>query len=550
MTEAAKKSRNTESETTKGIKKGNNMHRSSLRMWLGLVLAVTGLIFLCSWNSIFELVLRKQLALSQSSPLTEIWRKPPFQIDVRVIVFNLTNAHELLEDDFKPAFEELGPYYLYELNEKINIVWNDNYTVTYEIKRTYYYDAEKSNGSLDDNITSLNTATLGASYASRHWSFFSTVPLSAAISMFGKSVLLTKRFREVFTEGYLDPLLTMSNVVPGMKSKGESTDRIGLLYERNASTYFDGVINIGTGADDISKVGQLYNWNYKNRSSNFEGKCGELYGTMAEGFAPFLSRDTTLSFFVPEVCRSVTFEYLEDNEIMGIPGYRYFLGEKTVDNGTKYPENWCNCGEECLPSGVINASSCLRDLPVYLSFHHFLFADPYYREQYRGIAPPDFENDLFHMTVEPTTGIPLEALFRIQMNLLLRNNPKISLFRNVPTILFPYVMIEKKFGLPPELAPILRWVLRIPMIGMCFAIALLLLGLVILAFAVLPRFRNNNHTEENRTLQNGNATKENLCNTRLKPEETELHNSETKEKLNNEEKRKESSPDINRTTRL
>ncbi|XP_069695611.1 protein peste-like [Periplaneta americana] len=514
------------------------MQRISLRMWLGSALVVTGLIFLCSSSSLFEFILRKALVLSPSSLLFEIWRAPPFNIDVKVVVFNLTNPHQFLEEDFKPQFEELGPYILYERDEKVNIVWNDNYTVTYEILRTYYYDEEKSNGSMEDYITALNTASLSASYGSRHWSLFSTFPLSMAIRILGKSVLMRKSFRELFIEGYFDPLLTMAYVVPGMKGKGQLKDKIGLLYERNASTYFDGVINLGTGVDDISKLGTVFNWNYQNRTPTFEGKCGEVYGATAELFAPSSSRGTTLSFFVPEVCRSVTMEYLDDRYIQGIFGHRYFLGEKTVDNGSLYPENWCNCGGECLPRGVINASSCLRDLPMFFSFPHFLFGDPYYRERVKGIAPPDLDEHLLHMTVEPTTGIPLEAFFRLQMNLLLRDNPKISLFRDVPTIMFPYFWIEKKLALPPNMITLLKWILSIPTIIICFAIALILLGLIILTLAVLPWFRSNKYKDENRMLQNRKAAKEIFCNKQLQPEEAELLNLVTNGKFTNEERSK------------
>ncbi|XP_069695610.1 protein peste-like [Periplaneta americana] len=526
------------------------MHRSSLRMWLGTALAITGLALLCSWNSIFEFTLRKQLALSQSSPLFEIWRAPPFGLVMNAFMFNLTNPHQFFDKDFKPEFEELGPYCLTERNEKVNVVWNDNYTVTYEIKRTFYYDEERSNGSLDDNITVLNAAPLSGSYSSRYWSLLSTFPMSAAIRMLGKSVLITRTFRELVLEGYEDPLLTMSNVLPGMKGKGKVVDKIGLIYERNGSTYFDGVLNLGTGADDINKVGTVFNWNYENKSSKFEGECGQLYGTTAEMFPPFFSRDTPLRVFIPEVCRSVTLEYLEDTEITGIPGYRYFMGEKNVDNGTLYPENWCSCGGECLPSGVINASSCLRDMPMFLSLPHFLYGDPYYREQVKGVSPPNLEKHLFHMTVEPTTGIPLDIAFRFQINLLLRNNPKISLYKDVPTILFPYVWLEKRFSMPADIATLFKWVLMMPTIGICFSIVLILLGLVILAFAVLPSSQRSKYQDENRILQNGKATKENLCNNQLQLEDNELLNSETKEIIDNEEKIKEFPPDVNRTTRL
>jgi hypothetical protein len=43
-----------------------------------------------------------------------------------------------------------------QFNEKVDIVWNTNHTVTYRQVRHWYFDHENSNGSLSDNVTILN----------------------------------------------------------------------------------------------------------------------------------------------------------------------------------------------------------------------------------------------------------------------------------------------------------------------------------------------------------------------------------------------------------
>jgi hypothetical protein len=47
-----------------------------------------------------------------------------------------------------------------ETNAKVDITWNLNSTVSYRLVRHFYYDAENSNGSLDDYITTLDIAAL------------------------------------------------------------------------------------------------------------------------------------------------------------------------------------------------------------------------------------------------------------------------------------------------------------------------------------------------------------------------------------------------------
>jgi len=43
-----------------------------------------------------------------------------------------------------------------EFLEKTNVTWNQNKTITFRKLRRWYFDAESSNGSLSDNITTLN----------------------------------------------------------------------------------------------------------------------------------------------------------------------------------------------------------------------------------------------------------------------------------------------------------------------------------------------------------------------------------------------------------
>jgi hypothetical protein len=43
-----------------------------------------------------------------------------------------------------------------QVQEKVNITWNTNHTVTYRQVRRWYFDQENSNGSLNDNVTMPN----------------------------------------------------------------------------------------------------------------------------------------------------------------------------------------------------------------------------------------------------------------------------------------------------------------------------------------------------------------------------------------------------------
>jgi hypothetical protein len=101
--------------------------------------------------------------------------------------------------------------------------------------------------------------------------------------------------------------------------------------------------------------------------------------------------------------RSITFEYAEDVEVHGVTGYRFELGKRLLDNGTIDRGNWCNCGGQCVPQGTLNVSSCRHGAPAFVSYPHYLDADPYYTRLVTGMNP-DQDRHRFYLTLEPVSG--------------------------------------------------------------------------------------------------------------------------------------------------
>lgn len=71
-------------------------------------------------------------------------------------MFNWTNTHEILNPDVKPMLVECGPYVFLESHQRTNITWNENGTVTYNQIRSWQFMPDLSNGTLEDDITTLN----------------------------------------------------------------------------------------------------------------------------------------------------------------------------------------------------------------------------------------------------------------------------------------------------------------------------------------------------------------------------------------------------------
>lgn len=95
-------------------------------------------------------------------------------------------------------------------------------------------------------------------------------------------------------------------------------------------------------------------------------------------------------------------DYSEETEVLGIPGYVYVGSRSLLDNGTTDPNSWCNCGGVCVPQGVLNISACRYGAPGFVSYPHFLHADPYYSEKVKGMKPDPARHRLF-VVLEPVS---------------------------------------------------------------------------------------------------------------------------------------------------
>jgi len=158
----------------------------------------------------------------------------------------------------------------------------------------------------EEHATPLYSTVLyvlqGVSFMTRYWNDLLLIPISAALEMFEKTMWVTTPVSEYLIDGYKDPLVSMASRFPWLSSLLASKDRIGLLYGRNNSATFDGVFNVETGVDDLTKRGILRYWNYKN-STSYDGECGGFGTSVVDSFPPGRTKHTILETFMSDVCR-------------------------------------------------------------------------------------------------------------------------------------------------------------------------------------------------------------------------------------------------------
>lgn len=103
--------------------------------------------------------------------------------------------------------------------------------------------------------------------------------------------------------------------------------------QRNDSSKYDGHFNIHTGADDLRKIGQIYEWNHKTHTGIYEGECGRVRGSMGEFFPPNLIPTDSVEIFLQNLCRAMPLDYIETVKIHGVTAFKYAATERALDNG-------------------------------------------------------------------------------------------------------------------------------------------------------------------------------------------------------------------------
>lgn len=232
--------------------------------------------------------------------------------------------------------------------------------------------------------------------------------LSIGLQIYNQEIAITKTARELLFEGYEDDLVSVAKELPFL-TEGQAIpfDRVGWFYMRNDTANLTGTFNAHTGESDITKLGQLMNWNHSPRTEFFPDHCGLVNGSAGELYPPKVSKDKPVSIFTPDLCRSLPMDFEREEMVQGLQVYKFSGGARAVDNGTLFPENWCFSEGAGVPSGVLNISSCRYGSPVFMSYPHFYAADPFYLNQVEGMKP-DEEKHKFYMTFEPVRETSLK----------------------------------------------------------------------------------------------------------------------------------------------
>ncbi|XP_024942403.1 protein croquemort isoform X2 [Cephus cinctus] len=488
-------------ETSTIVTSPNKMSVTSVKLSIifGFAAAAlsVGLTLGILWPNLFPSILFRQLILSPASISFGFWKETPIPMYLEMYLFNWTNADEFNSHaTTKPNFVELGPYVFKEVDYKVNEVWHDNGTVTFQQKRVWHFEESMSKGSLSDKVTNLNAIATTIAYTIRHRSRFIRETVNTLIRTAGETIITTKTAGELLFDGYKDPVLEAGSVA---NYSGIPFDKFAWFYGRNNSETYDGIFNMFTGATDIHKIGSIEKWKYSNRTK-FAGYCGIVNGTNGDLWPP-LPDNKTVSIFSSDLCTSLSLTMQNTTVHQGLVGTKYVSDKNMLDNGTNVPSRKCFCNEvECQPSGVLNISSCKFGAPAFISLPHFYLADESYRNSITGMNP-NKEKHEFSMTFEPTTGIPIQIRATVQISLLVQPDDAMSLFRNVPKTYVPMMWFAQRADLPSSYASGIIFLLILPTLGCVIFYGIAGIGVLLFFIgSVLFVRRRRGHNEEQKLI--------------------------------------------------
>ncbi|CAB3235288.1 unnamed protein product [Arctia plantaginis] len=418
------------------------------------LLAVVALGGALAWSRIFDSVLASQLKLTPNSRSFQNWVAPSVPLYFDIYLFNWTNADMFPE---KPVLNQIGPFSFREERVHVNVTFNENGTMSYRTHRRWYFDEERSNGNLEDEITSINGVAASAAYRARSWGYLQQKGLSIGLKMFKQQFSVTKTASELLFEGYNDSLLDLAKSLPASTTGGAPpVDKFGWFYGRNDTLDTDGYMEITTGQHRGTVPGQIVRWNFEDHLPYYSGECSKLLGSAGEFVPRNLTEESVFTMFVPDLCRTVNMDYVESGEVEGLNYHKYALSQRSFDNSTVSSANTCFCNGPCAWSGVMNVSACRYDSPAFISLPHFLYGDEL-RSLVDGMYPDPELHD-FYFAVEPKLGIPVEVAARFQLNMFIDSVENVDLYSNVPRMLFPIFWVEQKVQMEYRVLEELKYV--------------------------------------------------------------------------------------------
>ena len=434
-------------------------------------------IFVCAviFPPFLKSQIKKQVGLKPGSDMRELWSTFPLPLDFKIYIFNVSNPTEILAGA-KPIVQEVGPFFYDEYKHKVNLEdREEDDTVEYNFKSTWYFNPSKSNGLTgEEELVVPHLFILGMIK-------LTLMEQPSAIGIVNKAVdSIFKKPGTVFVKAKAKDILfdglpidctvkdfagaATCNVLKGkaeengLLSDGEGHYRFSLFGSRNGSAAAKR-IRVFRGIKNYRDVGRVVEFDGKAEMSIWSAEhCNQYNGTDTTIFPPFIKEGDEIMTFAADLCRNMGVQYSHRTKVKGVNTYHYTAG---LGDMTTNPEEKCYCPtpDTCLTKNLQDLYKCMGS-PIIGSLPHFYGSDEKYLEMVEGLHP-DKEKHEIAMDLEPITATPLKAAQRLQFNMFLHPMEKVKLMKRFPECLFPLFWIEEGILLDDEYVKIVKTLFRV-----------------------------------------------------------------------------------------
>lgn len=427
----------------------------------------SGAYMLHNMTGIFSDKIKAVLPIVNGTEAYTRYTKPSVPLNVEMYLFNVTNPEEVTRVGAKPVLSQVGPFKLTERRLRNIMGFSpDNATLDYRLIRSYFFN-ESTSPPLDSVITLPNAPAFSAFYSAmirKYNDEGAADPVTIVSDYVGnQSMYLTRTADDWLFKGIKLDWLDSINADGLILDDQPPDNMFGFYYKKNNTwdERADGTMTISTGADgDFANIGRVVRWNKKTETSFWFGKaCNTIRGTDGQFFHPFVRKDEKLEIFAPDLCRTLTIEFVKTTSIRTIELYRFGIASsffKSLDQD----DTKCYCTkrssefkkkEFCQYKGIIDVSNC-RSKPIVISTPHFYNGDARLRDAVKGLSPSASDHDTF-IDIEPMTGAVLRVRRRLQVNLEITPNeayPPTEVLKD--RIIHPFIWLDQSIEIPDELA--------------------------------------------------------------------------------------------------
>ncbi|XP_062873687.1 lysosome membrane protein 2a isoform X2 [Trichomycterus rosablanca] len=430
--------------------------------------------------------IKKEITLAENSRVLEGWINPPPPVYMQYFFFNVTNPEEFKAGKAKPRVTQMGPYTYREYRPRENVTYLENGTKVFATNpKSFVFLPEMSVGDPEvDILTVPNIPVIAVMNEMKTYSFFVRPLISLWMDSLGVDLFMTRTVHEILW-GFKDPLMSkLHNLKP------EVDEYFGLMYKKNGT--HEGEFVFHTGEQNFMDYGKIDTWNGIRKMDWWSSEQSNMInGTDGSVFHTFLNRDELLYIFAADLCRSIHLSYVNDEEVKGIPAYRFAPPSDVLAAPDENPANagFCVPAGDCLGKGVLKVSVCRQGAPIVVSFPHFYQAQRQYIDAIDGMNPNKEEHETY-LDINPTSGVPIRACKRAQLNIIMKRVPGFPITKFLNETIFPIMFVNETATIDDHSASQMKTLLRIITIVSNFPVIIMAMGAILLLVFILLLCRN------------------------------------------------------------